>query len=79
MHTHARAHARTLMHMHAHEGHCNTCKHFVQWLSLPRAQLELTEVIDFFRKPERFKDSGARVPKGVLLIGCDGVDIKGLS
>jgi len=35
-------------------------------------QVELLEVVDFFRAPERFKDSGARAPKGVLLVGPPG-------
>ena len=35
-------------------------------------QIELTEVVDFFTKPGRFKASGARVPKGVLLCGPPG-------
>jgi ATP-dependent Zn protease len=26
------------------------------------------EVVDFFRTPEKFKASGARAPKGVLLV-----------
>lgn len=34
--------------------------------------MELLEVVDFFRAPERFKDSGARAPKGVLLVGPPG-------
>ena len=35
-------------------------------------QVELLEVVDFFLKPERFRRSGARVPKGVLLCGPPG-------
>ena len=35
-------------------------------------QIELTEVVDFFTKPERFQASGARVPKGILLCGPPG-------
>jgi cell division protease FtsH len=30
------------------------------------------EVVDFFTKPERFKGSGARTPRGVLLVGPPG-------
>ena len=33
---------------------------------------EITEVVDFLRMPERFKEIGARVPKGILLIGPPG-------
>ncbi len=33
---------------------------------------EITEVVDFLRMPERFKEIGARVPKGMLLVGPPG-------
>lgn len=36
------------------------------------AKVELQEVVDFFRKPERFRSSGAKIPKGVLLCGPPG-------
>lgn len=38
----------------------------------PWPQVELLEVVDFFRAPGKFKDSGARAPKGVLLVGPPG-------
>src|SRR3954464_3392375 len=33
---------------------------------------EITEVVDFLRMPERFREIGARIPKGVLLVGPPG-------
>jgi cell division protease FtsH len=33
---------------------------------------EITEVVDFLRMPERFHEIGARVPKGILLVGPPG-------
>ena len=33
---------------------------------------EIKEVVDFLRMPDRFKEVGARVPKGVLLVGPPG-------
>ncbi len=33
---------------------------------------EITEVVDFLRSPERFAAIGARIPKGVLLVGPPG-------
>jgi cell division protease FtsH len=33
---------------------------------------EITEVVDFLRQPARFKEIGARIPKGVLLVGPPG-------
>jgi cell division protease FtsH len=36
------------------------------------AKQELAEVVDFLRNPKKFIDIGARIPKGVLLIGGPG-------
>ena len=36
------------------------------------AKEELTEVVDFLKHPEKFTNLGARVPKGVLLLGSPG-------
>ena len=33
---------------------------------------EIKEVVDFLRTPERFKEIGARIPKGILLVGPPG-------
>ncbi len=33
---------------------------------------ELREIVDFLRSPKKFKELGARVPKGVLLVGPPG-------
>ncbi len=30
---------------------------------------ELSEIVDFLKAPEKFKQLGARIPKGVLLVG----------
>lgn len=39
---------------------------------LKNAKKELKEVIDFLREPDRFKDIGAKLPKGLLLVGPPG-------
>lgn len=39
---------------------------------VPEAKEELMEVVDFLRNPEKYKRLGARLPKGVLLIGDPG-------
>jgi len=33
---------------------------------------EITEVVDFLKHPEKFSEIGARIPKGVLLVGPPG-------
>jgi len=33
---------------------------------------EITEVVDFLKYPERFAEIGARIPKGILLVGPPG-------
>ena len=33
---------------------------------------EITEVVDFLRSPHKFREIGARIPKGVLLVGPPG-------
>ncbi len=36
------------------------------------AKEELTEIVDFLRNPKKFLDIGARIPKGLLLMGAPG-------
>ena len=36
------------------------------------AKLELTEVVDFLKNPDRFTAVGAKIPKGVLFVGPPG-------
>ena len=35
-------------------------------------KFELSEIVEFLRSPQRFSDIGARIPKGVLLVGAPG-------
>ncbi len=36
------------------------------------AKIELTEIVEFLKTPERYKTIGAKIPKGVLLVGPPG-------
>ena len=36
------------------------------------AKTELEEIVEFLKNPQRYKDIGARIPKGVLLVGPPG-------
>lgn len=36
------------------------------------AKVELQEVVEFLKHPKKFKDMGAKIPKGVLLLGSPG-------
>lgn len=40
---------------------------------ISEVKLELEEIIDFMKNPKRYKSFGARMPRGVLLVGPPGV------
>ncbi len=39
---------------------------------LPEEREELQEIVEFLKYPKKFRDMGARIPKGVLLVGQPG-------
>ena len=45
---------------------------FTDVAGIEQAKLELTEVVDFLKNADRFTAVGAKIPKGVLLVGPPG-------
>jgi cell division protease FtsH len=45
---------------------------FTDVAGVEEAKTELVEIVDFLKNPERFTNIGARIPKGVLLVGPPG-------
>lgn len=45
---------------------------FVNVAGLKEEKEELAEIVEFLKEPKKFKDMGARIPKGILLIGGTG-------
>ncbi|QEY31961.1 ATP-dependent metallopeptidase FtsH/Yme1/Tma family protein [Synechococcus sp. RSCCF101] len=45
---------------------------FADVAGVDEAKQELTEIVDFLKTPERYAAIGARIPKGVLLVGPPG-------
>ncbi len=45
---------------------------FADVAGVEEAKQELTEIVDFLKKPDRYTAIGARIPKGVLLVGPPG-------
>ena len=39
---------------------------------LDEEKMELEEVVDFLKNPKKYRDLGARIPKGILLVGPPG-------
>ena len=45
---------------------------FADVAGVDEAKQELTEIVDFLKRPERYAEISARIPKGVLLVGPPG-------
>ena len=50
----------------------NTVVTFADVAGLKEEKEELEEIVDFLRKPEKYRDLGAKIPKGALLVGPPG-------
>ena len=46
---------------------------FVDVAGIDEAKSEMMEIVDFLKNPQKYRKLGARIPKGVLLIGAAGV------
>ncbi len=45
---------------------------FADVAGIDEAKLELMEVVDFLKHPERYRRLGGRIPKGILIVGAPG-------
>lgn len=45
---------------------------FTDVAGLEEAKIEIGEIVDFLKKPDRYTDLGGKIPKGALLIGPPG-------
>ncbi|MCL2604194.1 MAG: ATP-dependent zinc metalloprotease FtsH [Defluviitaleaceae bacterium] len=45
---------------------------FNQVAGLDEEKAELAEIVDFLKAPQKYRDIGARIPKGILLVGPPG-------
>ncbi len=50
----------------------NAKKTFNDVAGAAEAKTELVEIVDFLKHPKKFADMGAKIPKGVLLMGAPG-------
>ena len=41
----------------------------MMWQARTRKKAELQEIVEFLKNPQKFVQIGARIPKGVLLVG----------
>ena len=39
---------------------------------LEEAKVEIMEIVDFLKKSDKYKELGAKIPKGALLVGPPG-------
>jgi cell division protease FtsH len=55
-----------------HKQHGPPKVRFEDVAGLDEEKEELTEVVDFLRNPKKYRELGARIPKGILLVGPPG-------
>ncbi|MDR1435519.1 MAG: ATP-dependent zinc metalloprotease FtsH [Puniceicoccales bacterium] len=50
----------------------NNTKTFEDFAGYEEAKEEVAEIVDFLKNPQKFKDIGAKIPKGCLMVGPPG-------
>ncbi len=60
------------IYIHTHTFQPKTGVSFSDVVGVDGAKLELEEVVEFLKEPERFTELGARIPRGVILEGPPG-------
>mmetsp|Transcript_36681 Transcript_36681/g.32881 ORF Transcript_36681/g.32881 Transcript_36681/m.32881 type:complete len:108 (+) Transcript_36681:52-375(+) len=54
------------------DGEKNVKARFSDVLGIDEFKDELIEIVDFLKEPQKYLDAGAKIPKGILLVGPPG-------
>jgi hypothetical protein len=41
-----------------------------EWIAQCESQLEIMEFVDFLKRPDKYRELGAKIPKGALVLVC---------
>lgn len=66
------SHQTWLPHLHCSHRPLKPPAHHPQVAGCDQAKLELQEVVDFLKNPDKYTKLGAKIPKGALLVGPPG-------
>jgi SpoVK/Ycf46/Vps4 family AAA+-type ATPase len=69
---HAGIHLRPEQGAHDRSGRPEQRVTFADVAGAKEAKEELLEIVDFLKNPKKFLDIGARIPKGIMLMGAPG-------
>lgn len=54
---------------------CHTQVMFKDVAGCDEAKMEIMEFVDFLKRPDKYKELGATIPKGALLVGPPGTGV----